>query len=37
MRKLIKTTIKWAPIIYPIVYKLISNKNKSKTPLRTSR
>ncbi|WP_262177173.1 MULTISPECIES: hypothetical protein [Bacillales] len=32
--RVIKTAIKWAPVVYPIVRKLISNKEKTTAPLR---
>nr|WP_225229914.1 hypothetical protein [Sporosarcina quadrami] len=35
--KLIKTAIKWAPVVYPIVYKLISSKNKNKSLIKNAR
>ncbi|MEK4427087.1 hypothetical protein MHI10_18545 [Solibacillus sp. FSL K6-1523] len=30
LKKIIKTAIKYAPIVYPIVRKLIDNRSKSK-------
>ncbi|WP_414714834.1 hypothetical protein [Sporosarcina koreensis] len=32
--RLIKTAIKWAPVVYPIVRKMITTKEKTKAPLR---
>lgn len=32
--RLIKTAIKWAPVVYPIVRKIIANKEKTHAPLR---
>lgn len=32
--KIIKTAIKWAPVVYPIAVKLISNKNKKNVTLK---
>ena len=32
--RLIKTAIKWAPVVYPIVRKIIANKEKTKAPNR---
>ncbi|MCG7345723.1 hypothetical protein MHZ92_16535 [Sporosarcina sp. ACRSL] len=33
-RRLIKTAIKWAPVVYPIVRKMLANKEKTKAPIR---
>jgi len=30
MKKMIKTVIKWAPVIYPIVKKMMDKKKQSK-------
>ncbi|MFS0690332.1 hypothetical protein [Sporosarcina sp. Marseille-Q4943] len=32
--RLIKAAIKWAPVVYPIVRKIVANKQKTTAPLR---
>ncbi|MFC5603783.1 hypothetical protein [Sporosarcina koreensis] len=32
--RVIRTAIKWAPVVYPIVRKIIANKEKTTAPLR---